>query len=104
MERPALDPAQPGCFAAAKPRALAISGIIRVCRKGWGIPMVKINGVDTNPPRWPDGSYSVQGAAAALGVTPQTVFKWLRKGRLIGRQLTKGQPWQIILPNGQITP
>src|SRR3712207_7990856 len=54
-------------------------------RKCWGIPTVKINGVDANPPRWPDGSHSVQGAAAALGVTPQTVFKWLRKGRLAGR-------------------
>jgi hypothetical protein len=77
---------------------------VHLCRKRWGIPTVKINGVDANPPRWPDGSYSVQGAAAVLGVTPQTVFKWLRKGRLSGRQLTKGQPWQINLPDDQITP
>ncbi len=77
---------------------------VHVCRKRWDIPTVKINGVDANPPRWPDGSYSVQGAAVALGVTPQTVFKWLRKGRLDGRQLTKGQPWQITLPGEQITP
>jgi len=75
-----------------------------VCRKRWNIPTVKINGVDTNPLRWPDGTYSVQGAAMALGVTAQTVFKWLRKGRLAGRQLTKGQPWQITLPDEQITP
>ena len=46
---------------------------------------------------------AVQGAAAALGVTPQTVFKWLHKGRLTGRQLTKGQPWQITLADEQIT-
>jgi hypothetical protein len=77
---------------------------VHLCRKRWGIPTVKINGVDANPPRWPDGSYSVQGAAAALGVTPQTVFKWLRRGRLTGRQLAKGQPWQITLPDGQIAP
>jgi DNA invertase Pin-like site-specific DNA recombinase len=75
---------------------------VHLCRKRWGIPTVKINGVDANPPRWPDGSYSVQGAAAALGVTPQTVFKWLRKRRLDGRQLTKGQPWQITLLDDQI--
>ena len=67
-------------------------------------PVVKINGVAANPPRWPDGSYSVQGAAAALGVTSQTVFKWLLRGRLTGRQLAKGQPWQITLPDGQIAP
>jgi transposase len=60
--------------------------------------------VDANPARWPDGSYSVQGAAAALGVALQTVFKWLRRGRLAGRQLTKGQPWQIMLPDEQIAP
>ena len=60
--------------------------------------------MDANPARWPDGSYSVQGAAAALGMTAQTVFKWLRRGRLTGRQLTKGQPWQITLPDEQIAP
>ena len=75
---------------------------VHLCRKRWGIPTVKINGVDANPSRWPDGSYSVQGAAEALGVTAQTVFKWMRKGRLTGRQLTKGQPWQIILPDERI--
>jgi DNA invertase Pin-like site-specific DNA recombinase len=77
---------------------------VHVRRKRWGIPTVKINGVDANPPRWPGGSYSVQGAAAALGVTAQTVFKWLRKGRLAGRQLAKGQPWQIALSDERIAP
>ena len=76
---------------------------VHVCRKRWGIPTVKINGVAANPPRWPDGSYSVQGAAVALGVTAQTVFKWMRKGLLTGRQITKGQPWQITLLDEQIT-
>lgn len=71
-------------------------------RQRWGIPTVKINGVSANPPRWPDGSYSVQGAAAALGVTPQTVFDYLARGLLSGRQLAKGQPWQIALADEQI--
>lgn len=75
---------------------------VHVCRKRWGIPTVKINGVDTNPPRWLDGSYSIQGVAAALGMTTQTVFKWLHRKRLTGRQLAKGQPWQIILPDEQL--
>ena len=76
---------------------------IHLLRKQWGIRTVKINGKDANPSRWPDGSYSVQGAAAALGITAQTVFKWLRKGRLQGRQLAKGQPWQVTLPADQIS-
>jgi hypothetical protein len=44
----------------------------------------------------------LQCAAATLGVTPQTIFKYLKRGLLIGRQLTKGQPWQIDLADHQI--
>jgi hypothetical protein len=80
-----------------------LHGTVHLLRKQWDIRTVKINGDDANPPRWPDGSYSIQGAAAALGITAQTVFKWLRKGRLQGRQLAKGQPWQISLPTDQIS-
>lgn len=71
-------------------------------RTRWGIPTVKINGAGTNPMRWPDGTFSIQGAAAALGITAQTVFDYLDRGLLSGRQLTKGQPWQIDLSDDQI--
>jgi len=71
-------------------------------RKRWGLPTVKINRTDANPPRWPDGTYSIQGAAAALDVTPQTIFKYLKRGLLIGRQLTKGQPWRVRLTDDHI--
>jgi excisionase family DNA binding protein len=47
-------------------------------------------------------TYSVQGAAEALSISTQTVFKWLQKGRLSGHQITKGMPWQINLSNTQI--
>jgi DNA invertase Pin-like site-specific DNA recombinase len=71
-------------------------------RTRWGIPTVKINGAGANPTRWPDGTFSVQGAAAALGITAQTVFDYLDRGLLSGRQLAKGQPWQIDLSDEQI--
>lgn len=71
-------------------------------RTRWGIPTVKINGVAANPMHWPDGTFSVQGAAVALGITAQTVFDYLKRGLLSGRQLTKGQPWQIELADEQI--
>jgi hypothetical protein len=71
--------------------------MVHCLRKRWGIPTVKINGKAANPPRWPDGTYSVQGAAAAIGLTPQVIFDWLRKGWLTGKQLAKGLPWQIAL-------
>jgi len=68
---------------------------VHLLRKCWNIPTVKINGTKHNPLQWPDGTYSVQGTAAALSISTQTVFKWLQRGRLSGRQLAKGMPWQI---------
>lgn len=75
---------------------------IHLLRKRWHIPTVKINGSALNPRRWPDGTYSVQGAAEVLGITAQTIFDWLRKGWLSGHQLAKGMPWQIILSDEQV--
>jgi len=75
---------------------------IWLLRTRWGIPTVKINGVSANPMRRPDGSFSVQGVAAKLGITSQTVFDYLARGLLAGHQLTKGQPWQIHLSDEQI--
>ena len=72
-------------------------GMVHQLRKRWQIATVKINGKGANPTRWPDGTYSVQGAAAAIGITPQIIFDWLRRGRLTGKQLARGMPWQIML-------
>jgi hypothetical protein len=71
-------------------------------RHRWAIPTARINGVAANPPRWPDGTYSVQGAAAVIGVTTQTIFDYLAQGLIQGRQSTKGQPWQISLSSDHI--
>ena len=73
------------------------SNNVHLLRKRFGIRTAKINGVESNPRRWPDGTYSVHGAAAALGITTQTVFKWLRQGHLPGTQLAAGQPWKITI-------
>jgi len=75
--------------------------MVHLLRKRWRIPTVRINGKEANPPQWPDGSYSVQGAAALLGITPQTIFDWLQKGWLTGKQLARGMPWQISLSGEQ---
>ena len=84
-------------------RGVPFSGdLVHMLRQRWAIPTVKINGKEINPVRWPDGAYSVHGAAVALGITPQTIFKWIRKGRLNGRQLKKGMPWQIDITEEQI--
>lgn len=78
------------------------AGEVHLLRKRWNMPTVKINGTGHNPRQWPDGTYSVKGAAAALSISTQTVFKWLQKGRLSGHQLAKGMPWQITLSTSQI--
>ena len=56
-------------------------GMIHVLRKKWRIPTVKINSTGANPRRWPDGSYSVQGAAEILGIIPAALFDdWFDPG------------------------
>ena len=78
------------------------SNNVHLLRRRFGIRTAKINGVEDNPPQWPDGSYSIRGAAEALGITAQTVFKWLRRGYLGGSQLRIGQPWKIHLTPAKI--
>jgi DNA invertase Pin-like site-specific DNA recombinase/uncharacterized protein YndB with AHSA1/START domain len=79
------------------------SGMVGDLRKAWGIPTVKGTKHGYNPARWEDRSYSVEGAAAILGVYSSTIRKWLRGGRLQGDQQGKGMPWHIPLTEEQIT-
>src|SRR5712691_7575819 len=51
-------------------------------REKWEVPTVKLNRNERNPTQWEDGSYSVEGAAAKLGVDQSTIFTWLKTGRL----------------------
>jgi excisionase family DNA binding protein len=69
-------------------------------RQRWSLPAVKPNG--PYPARWEDGTYSVEGAAAVLGVHTSTIYKWLRQGQLKGDQPGKGLPWKIPLTENEI--
>jgi len=53
-------------------------------------PTVKLNGKEHHPAQWEDGTYSVEGTAARLGVYPGTIHKWLKVSKLTGYQLAKG--------------
>ena len=66
-------------------------------REKWKIPTVKLNRNERNPAQWEDGSYSVQGAAAKLGVGQDTIFTWLKTGRLKGEHLGRSMPWKIYV-------
>ena len=76
-------------------RGLFDNKTIWLLRQRMDLPPAKPNG--PHPTCWEDGSYSVAGAAHAIGVFPGTIYKWLRTGRLEGHQLRKGAPWKIIL-------
>ena len=65
-------------------------GTVQLLRKRWDILTVKINGVAPAP--LARRQLFGEGAAAALA-SRADVFKWLRKGRLLGRQRIEGQSW-----------
>lgn len=71
-------------------------------RSRWSLPTVKINGCNPCPDRWPDGSYSAQGAAKTIGVTVLTVRHWLQRGIIKGSRLGPRLPWQLDLTNDDI--
>jgi DNA invertase Pin-like site-specific DNA recombinase len=71
-------------------------------RQQWQLPSVKESGNDPHPPRWADGTYSIDGAAVAVGVTLGTVYKWIRQGRVQGQQRAKGMPWKLPLTKAEI--
>jgi hypothetical protein len=71
------------------------SKIVCHLRHQWQIPTVKLNHNQHNPAQWEDGSYSVEGAAAKLGVGQDTIFNWLKTGRLKGEHLARSMPWKI---------
>jgi hypothetical protein len=78
------------------------SNNVHVLRTRFGVQTAKINGTANNPSRCPDGTYSTLGAAEALGITTQTVFKWLHNGRLTGLWNRAGQPWKVQLTAAEI--
>jgi hypothetical protein len=73
-------------------------------REKWTIPTVKINnGKQDNPVQWEDGTYSIEGVAAVLGVFPGTIYKWLKVGKLTGQQQAFGMPWKVNLSSEDVT-
>ena len=71
-------------------------------RQLWQLSSSKEACKDHNPQRWRDGTYSVTGVAEAIGITHQTVYKWIQQGRIQGHQLIKGAPWKISLTESEI--
>lgn len=68
----------------------------------WRIPTQEESGVGNNPRQWADGTYSVQGVAAAVGTKVKTVHRWMQEGRLKGEQLGRRMPWRIRLTEEEI--
>ncbi|MCI0337694.1 MAG: hypothetical protein L0226_08965 [Acidobacteria bacterium] len=77
---------------------------IAVCylRKLWGIRANRAYEGGHNRQRWDDGTYSIQGVMAAIGVHKSTVYFWLQQGLLDAKQSAKGTPWKVALSEEQI--
>ncbi|MBK1720273.1 recombinase family protein [Thiocystis violacea] len=76
--------------------------LVWLLRRQWQIPAIEENGNEPNPPRWTDGTYSVEGVAEAVGVTVGTVYHWVRRGQVDGHQMARGMPWKILLTPNKI--
>jgi DNA invertase Pin-like site-specific DNA recombinase len=81
-------------------RQLFNSKLLWILRKKMGLPTVVHQGFI--PDRWDDGTYSVYGAAKALGVFKSTIYTWIYGGRLQSWQVGKGTPWKIVLNEEKI--
>ena len=75
--------------------------VVWLLRRQWGVSAAHASSSD--PLRWEDGTFTINGAAAEIGVIPATIHKWLKTGRIQGCQPAKGAPWRIPLTNEQIT-
>jgi|SRR5215468_777159 len=53
--------------------------------------------------RWDDGSYTLEGAAAIIGVHPRTIYTWIARGMLDAQQPFKHTAWKIKLSEERIT-
>jgi DNA invertase Pin-like site-specific DNA recombinase len=69
-------------------------------RQRIGLPSIKKYGMLSFERQ--DGWYSVRETAEILELSPITVKKWLRKGRLEGKKLRKDAPWRVFLPDEQV--
>jgi DNA invertase Pin-like site-specific DNA recombinase len=77
-------------------------GTIWLLRQKMGLPAVISTGTPL-PAQWEDGAYSIQGAAEAIGVYPGTIHKWLKTGRIHGKQIRNATPWKVFLSSMEIT-
>lgn len=68
------------------------AGHVGDLRRTWNIPCFE------RPSIPPDGELmSVSQIASELGVTPQTIHRWINDGLIAGEQVTLGAPWRIRL-------
>jgi len=71
-------------------------------RKRWDLGASRRSGQERSPDKWEDGTYSIQGVMAVIGVPQSLVYRWLRQGLLEAKQTSKGAPWRITLSEERI--
>jgi hypothetical protein len=74
--------------------------IVNQLRYKWGIPSLYRHA--RSPDRWPDGSYSVNGAAKILGISAGCLRKRIEKGHVRATQRRKGASLHVFLTSEEI--
>jgi DNA-binding transcriptional MerR regulator len=77
-------------------------GIVWSLRKRWSIGAMRPARRQSMQRQWPDGSYTLAGVAALIGVHIRTVHTWIARGMLVPSQVYKGGPVKIALTEEQI--
>lgn len=88
-------------YVTIKGGALRVSSVVSM-RRAWGIEATRQTEGGSNPHRWSDGTYSVQGVAAAVEVNASTVRLWCRAHRIDATQLVPDGAWKIRLTNEEL--
>jgi hypothetical protein len=78
------------------------SGAVWYLRQRWGIASARQVRQRGWRRQWPDGSYTLAGVAAVIGVHIRTVHTWMERGMLGPSQAYKGGPIKMTLSEEQI--
>ncbi len=77
-------------------------GAVWYLRQRWQIASARQERQQGSRQQWPDGSYTLAGAAEIIGVHCRTVHTWIERGMIVPSQAYKGGALKIALSKEQI--
>ncbi len=71
-------------------------------REIWGIESARQERKRTQAQQWEDGTYTLEGAAATLGIHVRTVHVWIKRGMIETKEACKKVALKIVLTEARI--